>query len=121
MDKQHKEQRSRLQKLVRKWVRPLGFGWWRIDFHYSGERHPENPGVAGETHADWKYSHATITYYTPVIANMSDEELEHTFVHELCHLPMSGLKIEDSEAGYAVFERIVDDYAKHIIWAKDIK
>lgn len=116
-DKDSKAERQRLNKLEKKWVKPCGFGWWRIEIVLSSERHPDSPGVAGETHADWKYSHATITFYLPVTVNMDDEELEHTFVHELCHLPMSGMVFPDNDQAQAIFEKTVDDYAKHIIWA----
>lgn len=118
-DKEYKEQKLRIKKLISKWFHPAGFGWWRVDFIYSRDRHPDNQNVAGETRPDWKYSHGSITYYLPVIAELSDEELEHTFVHELCHLTISGLMIPDDDSATAIWERTVDDFAKHLIWARE--
>ena len=120
-DKEFRFEKKRIRSLIRKWVNPAGFGWWRIDIRYSRERHIENPNVAGKTDSDWKYSHAVITYYLPVTSTLDDEELEHTFVHELCHLPMSGMHFPDNEQANAIFERTVDEYAKHIIWASEMK
>lgn len=117
-DKEFKITKTKIRALIKKWYRPAGWGWWRTDFEYSAERNPLNQGVAAETHADFKYSHATITFYLPVIKEMSDEELEHTFVHELCHLTGSTYpNFEDNEDAVARFERTIDDFAKHIIWA----
>lgn len=119
-DREYKQTKARLRKLISKWYKPGGWGWWRTDFNYSDERQPGNNGVAAETHADFKYSHATITFYFPVIKDMSDEELEHTLVHELCHLTGSTYpNFQDTDDGVARFERTIDDFAKHIIWASE--
>lgn len=117
-DKEYRLIKSRLTKLQKKWYGPAGFGWWRTDFNYSRERKPGDDDVAAETHADFKYSHASITFYMPVMATMNDEELEHTFVHELCHLPAANYpNFEDDDSSRARFERTVNDFANHMIWA----
>lgn len=119
-DSEYKATKKRIQDLIDKWYHPAGFGWWRTDFIYSNERQPGNDGVGAETHADWKYSHATITFYLPVLKEMSDEELEHTFVHELCHLTASTWpNFDDNDDAVARFERTVDDFAKHLIWTSE--
>ena len=119
-DAEYKKAKGRISKLVDKWYQPAGWGWWRTDFVYSNERQPGNDEVAAETRASYRYSHATITFYMPVIADMSDEELEHTFVHELCHLTAStSPNFQDNDDAIARFERTVDDFAKHIIWAAE--
>lgn len=119
-DREYNQVKSKIQKLIKKWYAPCGWGWWRTDFRYSDERQPGNDGVAAETHADFKYSHATITFYIPVLATMNDEELEATFVHELCHLTASTYpNFEDNPDGVARFERTVDDFSRHIIWARE--
>lgn len=117
-DNDYKELKSKLTKLIKKWYEPIGWGWWRTDFAYARERNPDNSDVAAITQADFKYSHATITFYMPVLAEMSDEELEHTFVHELCHITGSTYpNFENNDDAVARFERTIDDFAKHIIWA----
>jgi hypothetical protein len=118
-DNDYNFQKKRLQALIKKWVKPAGFAWWRVDFIYSNATHPDNPDVTAETVSNWRYSHASITYYMLKVSEQSDEELEHTFVHELCHLPMSGMEFPDNEQAQAIFEKAVDDYAKHIIWASE--
>lgn len=119
-DKEFNKTKKRIQALIKKWYQPGGWGWWRTDFNYSAERQPGNEGVAAETHADFKYSHATITFYLPVVSTFSDEELEATFVHELCHITASTYpNFEDNPDAGARFERTVDDFARHIIWASE--
>lgn len=119
-DKEYKEIKGKIRALVKKWFRPAGFGWWRVDFVYSRERQPGNDDCGAETHAEWKYSHGTITFYLPVLKELDDEELEHTFVHELCHLTASGWPdFEDTRSGNMMFERVVDDFAKHLIWSHE--
>jgi hypothetical protein len=117
-DQEYNHTKKRLQSLIKKWYHAGGWGWWRTEFTYSNERQPGNDGVAAETHADPKYSHATITFYMPVLSGLSDEELEATFVHELCHLTASMYpSFEDNHDAMMRFERTVDDFARHIIWA----
>lgn len=119
-DKEYNQVRGRIRKLITKWYRPGGWGWWRTDFVYSNERQPGNDDVGAQTMADFKYSHATITFYMPVLWQLSDEELEHTFVHELCHLTGATYpNFEDNSDAHARFERTIDDFAKHIIWASE--
>lgn len=119
-DKEYNRIKKRLQALIKKWYSPAGFGWWRTDFVYSRERKPNDDEVAAETIASYRYSHATITFYLPCLVDMKDEELEHTFVHELCHLTASTYpNFQDNDDATARFERTVDDFAKHIIWASE--
>lgn len=119
-DKEYNQTKKRIQALIKKWYSPAGWGWWRTDFVYSRERKPEDDNVAAVTMADFKYSHATITFYLPCLINMSDEELEATFVHELCHITASTYpNFQDNDDAQARFERTVDDFARHIIWASE--
>ena len=117
-DKEFNATEKRIKKLIAKWYAPVGWGWWRTDFNYSRDYCSDERLCAAETKADFKYSHADITFYMPIISNMSDDELEHTFVHELCHITASTYPdFEDNSASVGRFERTVDDFARHIIWA----
>lgn len=116
-DAEYDKQKKRISKLASKWIKPAGFGWWGIDLVYSRTTDDENPECAGKTSSRWEYSEATITFFLPVTCHMDDEDLEHMFVHELCHLPMSGMRIEDNDSSNKLFERAVDDYAKHLLFA----
>lgn len=119
-DKEFNQTKKRIQALIKKWYHPAGWGWWRTDFRYSDERQPGNDDVAAETHADFKYSHANITFYMPVVSQLNDEKLEAMFVHELCHITASIYpNFDDNPDAVARFERTVDDFARHIIWARE--
>lgn len=119
-DKDYRQTKKRIDTLITKWYKPGGWGWWRTDFIYSDERHPDNNEIGAVTKATYQYSHGTITFYLPVLVDMPDEELEHLFVHELCHLTASTYpNFEDTSDGEARFERTVDDFARHIIWASE--
>ena len=117
-DKEYNQLKQIIKGIKDKQYGPARFGWWRTDFLYSRERKPEADVVAASTKSDFKYSHATIIFYFPCLINMSDEELEHTFVHELCHITASTYpNFQDNDDAVARFERTVDDFAKQMIWA----
>lgn len=119
-DKDYKQTKKRIDTLITKWYKPGGWGWWRTDFCFSDERQPKNDDTCAETHADFKYSHATITFYVPTLVDKDDEELESILVHELCHLTASTFpNFEDNDDAVARFERTVDDFSRHIIWASE--
>lgn len=119
-DKDYKQVKSRINKLIDKWYNALGFnGAWYTDFHFSDERKPNDDKVAAETHADYQYAHATITFYAPCMVNMEDDELEQLVVHELCHILASTYpNFQDTEDATARFERTVNDFAQAIIRAR---
>lgn len=117
-DQEYKKLKSRIGRLIKMWYKPAGFGWWRTEFVYSRERKPNDDNVAAETHADFAYSQATITFYLPAMRDMDDDDLEGVVVHELCHLTASSYpQFEDNADAHSKFERTVDDFARHLIWA----
>jgi hypothetical protein len=95
-DAEYEEQKGRIRKLVEEWVKPIGLGWWRIDFEYEREDKPCPEGATdscvAECHVAWKYLQATITFYLPQVARLDDERLEYAFVHELMHVYLNQMR-----------------------------
>lgn len=125
------KQKNRIRKLADEWVTPIGLGWWTIDLAYSEASKPskKNDGAfcAADCKADWEYRQATITFYMPDIADMSDETLEYCFVHELCHIFVNEMRmwgtetIESEKYGHCIRheERVVTDLARGFIYLRD--
>lgn len=110
-DKEYKREKQRIQKLIEKWVRPIGLGWWRIKFEYereepdSREKTAYAPKVVGDywrsvmvTTCDPNYLRASVVSYLTQTRNIDDEELEETFVHELMHIFLAPMSHEDHAA-----------------------
>lgn len=128
-DRQH--QRRRIKKLSDKWVRPIGLGWFKIDIRYYDSMVGESKtGAAGdcamEITVNWQYLDATLRVNLDVTSDLSDEELEEAFVHELMHIyvhEMREWQNEDEESTKLSHEeRVVTQLARAMIWAvKNVK
>ena len=130
-DKEYNLQKSRMRKLAKKWVKPLGLNWWRMEFIYhresenSGEPSAYSPKlnssgqrwvVTMSTSADPYYRKAMISVYIPEIIDLADDELEETFLHELMHVFLSPMKSQK----YAKEEEFVaQSLAQAFIWIKN--
>lgn len=128
-DKEYEQQKNRIRKLIKKWVKPLGLNWWRIDFEYKRENKsilestnysPKdingNWVCAMDTRADPYYLTACVTCYLPVLVNVDDEDLEEYFLHELMHIflrPMRHKKTANEE------ELVATKLAQAFIWSQD--
>jgi len=128
-DKDYKIQVKRIKSLIKKWVKPMGLGWWRIDFIYERQEaganlseadySPKDIGgnwmCAMETRADPYYLTASVTCYLPTIQELDDEDLEEYFLHELMHIflrPMHHAKTSKEE------ELVATKLAQAFIWIK---
>lgn len=121
-DAEYKKEKKRIQALAKKWIKPIGLGWWRINLAYARDDFHEeirdnnsytNNGVAASCSAEPNYLHATITFYLRVTKTMPDDELEEAFIHELMHIflsPMSTDEKEDEE------ERVATTLARGFVW-----
>ena len=84
-DKAYNEHKARIQKLLTRWVTPMGLNWFKVDVTW--DRSYAKDGSAAITDmSNWKYRDFGITFYMPTCADMNDEELEKLVVHELCHV-----------------------------------
>lgn len=83
-------QRARIRRLLKRWRQPLGLDEWFINLVYSISPLEVN----GEFDSDalactttvWAYRRATIEWNIPSVADHSDAELEHAFIHEAVHV-----------------------------------
>jgi hypothetical protein len=124
------KQKSRIEKLIEEWLRPIGLGWWRIDFIYqraglpqSDEQKELGSCTVFEVAADWRYLNATIWANMPEIAKLDDERLEICFVHELQHIFVNELRADVPEPVVRQMadheERVCQTLALAFIWVRN--
>jgi len=125
-DKEYRQQKQRVRKLIKKWVRPLGLNWWRIDFAYERiNKHEGQPTYAPmdvggyfevvmETRCDPYYLKAHITVYLQVTQDLDDDDLEQSFLHELMHVFLSPMKTKQ-KAGEE--ELVATKLAQAFMWS----
>lgn len=115
-DKEYKRQIKRLRKLDKKWIRPIGLGWWRIKTIYQRVPFTEGDiGALAKTETQWEYLQATITWDMNEVERTSDDYLEYAFVHELCHVFLNEMHAE----GVLHEERVATSLAHALRWARE--
>lgn len=128
-DKQYKEQKARMKKLINKWVAPLGLNWWKLQYEWIRSDHD-----GGETTympftgkdqkftcimsvvTDYYYKTATIQFYLLTLMDYSDEELERHFVHECMHIHLKAMQTKQKAAEE---ELVATSLADAFIWVRD--
>lgn len=114
-DAEFEAQKQRVQAVADKWLKRLGLKWWTIKLEYSDQ---VLPGTAADTVCtfscvtSWEYLMATITCGLPLIAGLSDEEMELQFVHECMHVHTAELEPADQMRA----ERVCTALAKAFLW-----
>lgn len=100
-DKEYREVKRKIKKLMKKWLTPLGLRWWRFTLNYIRDRSPERTTdyapksineiwvAAFTTCCDPWYRTAIIDCFIPTLKDLPEDELEDYFVHELMHIIMS--------------------------------
>lgn len=128
-DKEYITEKKRIQKLIKKWVKPLGLGWWYIDFTYNRDNSDESleykpREVDGKwewvmvTSCDPAYLRARIICNLKVVKDLDDYDLEHSFVHELMHIFMATIH---SPKTIMAEETIATQLARAFIWVSNWK
>lgn len=128
-DAAYEEQKTRVERLIAKWVEPIGLRWWRIQFCWKRRYDKKDMDTDGEDHgsirvftcySDWRYLHATITAFLPAVEECEDDALEGLFVHELMHIFLSELR-QDDETGVflAHEERVATTLARGFMYMHD--
>ncbi len=122
-DKEVKTQIARIQKLIDRWIRPLGLDWWRIHVHYERNPSPDKDGsyvglMRMETH--WEYLVASITVFLPHMVDMKDQDLEIAFLHELSHILVAEMRPAKCDDDYVRHEeRVVSTLAYAFYWSRE--
>lgn len=126
-DKEYREQKRRVELLIKKWVQPLGLNWWELTYVWvRGSHDPAEvtnyapfSGRQGEytcimdVSTDYYYKTATIRFFLETIREYDD--IERYFVHELMHI---FLKPMQSKGKYAEEELIATHLANAFIWTR---
>lgn len=128
-DAEYEAQRERVKPLFEKWAHALGLAWWSLTLEYEREEdaapvrgtefHTGKWGRAMSTNVDWRYARGTITAYMPMVKTLSDEELERTVVHELCHVFLNETRTADKADWLDHEERVAETLAKAFLWLRD--
>lgn len=97
--KARKRQIQRLQALQDKYITALGLRWWhRLEFIYNGNRAEFQDGHADSlettmfTVVDWSRLWAEVHVNLELIALLSDNEIEHVFLHEMAHILIAEMR-----------------------------
>ncbi len=120
--------RKRLRALQDKWVRPSGLGWWTIHFYYYKTRKQyekttgcDGHGGAAYAHCDWAYREASIYFNLPILRKLTDEAVEHVFVHELMHVLVDELARAPKADRQRHLERVCQTLADAMIWSHGVE
>lgn len=129
-DKEFDKQKLRIKKLKDKWMDLLWLNQYWVEFDYIRETpgpesktdySPQDIGgyweVVMETRSDPYYLKASVTVYTIQTAKLNDDQLEETFLHELCHIHLSPLhtkaKSNDEERVVTMLARALQSSWRH--------
>lgn len=119
--KAYKRTFRRARRHFERWIFLLGLRWWDVEVHWydSGKAFRQASGATGHNvamriEADWRYMRATVYVNVPALARMSDDELERSVVHELCHALVNEMR----EQGIDHEERVVTMLSKAFMWTR---
>lgn len=93
-----------------KWINRMGLSHWQIEHVFLDAQLIEEPIVddylvTASTEARWNYLQGKIKWYLPSAIRLSNEVIEHTLIHELCHIVLApeqsllDIKLEQMRAG----------------------
>lgn len=119
-DKEYREQKKRVQKYIDKWFKVMGLGWFRVDMEWSREPDGE---TGARTYSQWQYRSATITWFLPHLAKYDDDVVEHTVIHEFCHVLLSPLaqtqQDDGNGSGNQINEYATETVASAMEWVRE--
>lgn len=126
-DEEFAKQKERIQRLIDRWVKTIGLGWWRITYIFR-RTYAEAENTVGNyeekmrCEAHWRYGQACITVFVPAIENLTDDALEWLFVHELMHVFLNEMKVEtqgQADHQQEHEERVASSLASAFIWLRE--
>ena len=117
-------QKERIRKLALKWLNTLGLRHWNIDLRYYAEiveSGPEsaNRSLFAECFASWKYMDVQVRFNLACAIDMSDEQLERLFIHELMHVLLSEMH-QDEPKAQEHEERTATVLANAFMWTYEL-
>lgn len=123
-DKQYNQLRNKILKLLDKWVKPMGLGWYSI--LYVWKRDKPDDGVGATTdYSLWMYKKITISFNMPILLEVTDKELESTVTHELCHILVAPLAnnmrladTEDEKYRTDLIEQVTESLNDTLRWVR---
>lgn len=127
-DAEYEAQCQRLRDLADRWVKPLGLGWYHIDFCYARDNYkpPEREGTARDDsvaycHTDWRYGDAAITWNMLKLPELNDDDLERAFIHELMHIFLNEMRwtADNSADSLDHEERVASTLTKAFLWFRE--
>ncbi len=125
-DAEFDAQRVRLQALSEKWIKPLGLGWYALDFVYARDNY-KPPGTTAKEDSlaycstDWRYGHAAITWNMVEVIEQDENKLEVAFVHELMHVFLNEMRWTANNDSDSLDheERVASTLTKAFLWLRD--
>lgn len=84
---------KKVQRYAKVWTPRLGIAHWDIEHvfldSFFGDDGEEDFKITATTECRWNYMQAKIKWYLPSCVRHSDQRLEETVLHELCHVLLS--------------------------------
>ena len=115
-------QNRRVTKLVVKWSRIMGLDRWRGEITFLDQDRADTKDATFvacmDTEVSWPYRQYRTNVY-PVIADMTDDEVEGLVVHELTHVLLAPMR--NDEQARSTVERVTTDIEMALLSARDAK
>lgn len=133
-----KSQYARVEKLIERlapvWQERMGLGDFEIEHvfldSYEGGVSADDFAITACAESRWNYKQAKIKWYLPSAVRHSDETLEGTLVHELCHVLLSpeqdliDIELEkaarEHEQTSDEFDQLVDQFYQRLEMATEM-
>lgn len=85
-DAEYAVQKARVQRLIDRWVKPLGLGWWSWEYIFYRGPIPSEKTALFLISVRFEYGDATMSINAESVAEIDDEELERAWAHEMGHV-----------------------------------
>lgn len=118
-DQEYEQEKQRCVVLFEEWRSILRLQAWQLTYSFYRGQHPRGESAAGgrcvmEVQGDWRYLQGSVDIYTGETKDLSDEDLLDCVIHELMHLHLTEISIED-ENFRAHEERVVTQLTRVIL------
>jgi hypothetical protein len=127
-DAEYTRQCERVKAVLDAWQETLGLSAWRINLDMHRESKPtDKPADSAyatilDVEADWRYMHANMNAYAPEVLGAADRLLEEQVIHELCHIFLCELSVNDDDGVHRAHEeRVATMLARAFQWVRDRK